>query len=195
MNALKKFFTSDRSLQWNLILAGVLALISFDLSVNEGSFVPTVSLHIEQILIVCLLLVTEIAYFKHDKNIMKCTMGALLSMVISRWLSTFSIDGFTVNNVIPFVLSLAIFITHLIINGDHHSSPKMILVNQIFCGLYMVFCLYGFVYTLICDGDTNLSLAAFYLLLLLCLNAIVIIESKLDAYRIAREANGWTEKK
>ena len=167
---------------------------------------------VERIIMAVFLVVLAISYIKHDKNVMKGMIGAVLAttffsdlpyvfdMFESREYYFETIGGiWTVYEIMEILIIAAyvlIFVTHFLINSEHKSNPGKILFNQIVLMLVPLFYIIQVIVSIII-GRNAMFLAGKicnFLANVCILNMVVCIESKLDAYRIAREANGWTEK-
>ena len=90
-----------------------------------------------------------------------------------------------------------LFVNHFLINESHTAKPINICVNQIIAILLVVNTAAWSIYLLphsvnavnaVSEVIDIFGNAGFY-----C--AIVCVESRLDAYRLDREAAGWTEEK
>jgi len=181
-------FENQKNMIVTLVLAGIFvfanALYSF-----AGMNIIDKLLAFERIFIFIMLLITVISYFKHEKNIMKCTVGATLGATIIAELTTLLLKGVTPINIVGLIIPTVILISHLAINSDHHSNPLKIKFNQIFLLISTIVLLALCVYSVIKNG-WNLQFArdlSLYLFYISSIITLVIIESKLDAYRINRE--------
>jgi len=147
------------------------------------------------------ILVIFISYNRHNKNLMKGMLGALLavnlltSVDILPMMSGYPLD-FTIA-VIFFLLSLVLFVNHFIISSSR-SSLQMVCVNQIVSVLLMLipgflWGIIGIVYDPSFIGIITqvIDVVGFSGMIAL----IVCVESRLDAYKLDREAAGWTEEK
>lgn len=199
------FFSTDNRLFKSLfggkspmVLNLMLAILAFggaliyrllnpgDVLTNGGVF--------DLLLFLLALIITVIAYARHDKNVMKCTMGAALACTVSFWLhAVYLAIGF--GKVLMLIAAVAIFASHLIINTDHHSNPGKVFFNQLLSTLLMILCLIRVIVVVVAifraEAGTANALVndlAGTIMTLVCINIIVSIETNLDAYRIAREA-------
>lgn len=131
---------------------------------------------------------------------MKSMMGSMLMLIFIMTLFGVNDAGFgtfyIVLKISSVLISVALFVSHYIINFSHKSSPSKILLNQILCVLYALVLLLDFVLVAVkvnvpiigwvgslCGALSNIGTA-------IC---IVCVESRVDAYRLNREAAGWTE--
>lgn len=194
----KKFanvFIVDRNMVIALVFAGVCVFANVLVSFAGMNIVDKL-LAAERLFIFIMLLITVVSYFKHEKNIMKCTIGATLGGTVAAELTTLLLKGVTAVNILGVIIPIVVLISHLIINSDHHSKPRKIIFNQIFLFITTLIllglsCYSIFKYGWSRDFARALSIYLFYLASILVL---VCIESKLDAFRILREKRGWIEK-
>jgi len=152
------------------------------------------------------------SYKTHNKNVMKGLMGAVLMWLVTEEVSYMinvflsgpvafknTVDNlyglFVVVKVVCVIVTLGIFALHFVINSDHKSNPLFIELNQTL-QLFLI-CLYvaDIIISAMAMGSLNAELIAFLVFKAALMNMVICIESKLDAYRIIREAKGWTEKK
>jgi len=193
---MKKLFTNDVFFAFAAIigfvgelLLSIIASISYPQSVGE---------YIVIFLSGLLSLFLYISYKKHNKNAMKALMGAILMAEISSAacsVGTHLFTPFFVYIMLQFALAVILFINHISINSVHTSSPKKVLLNQIICVLLAItvfaWDINGLfqcknaieVFSVVCDMVGHPCMIA----------SIVCVESRLDAYRLDREAAGWTE--
>jgi len=190
---MKKLFTSDK-----FFLATVLCAVTG--AVIYKLMMPlTFDSVAELIVLVCCQIALYFAYWKHSKNVMKGLLGALL---MDQLLVSISAVPNSSHNEMPFaviylVLIFALSVSHFIINSERHSSPRMVRINQIIAVLIV---LTGTAWNLLCivdAPDSAIIVSSLFAILgfagEVCL--IVCVESRLDAYRLDREAAGWTEEK
>lgn len=204
---LKKLFTNDTFFLATAIctvLAGIMCaiftMISWGLTLTDFFII---------VIRVSCGIVLYIAYQKHEKNVMKGMMGALLMIQLLGCILNFTLFGIdspvfsavyiesSIYSGILLILTTALFINHFIINSDHHSSPRMIYINQILAIAIILFnAFWNFRGICVYPNWQNIVtsiLDAFAYGGVLCI--IVCVESRLDAYRIDRETAGWTEEK
>ncbi len=198
---MKKLFTNDK-----FFLATVLVAI-FGVLFNDVvawiAFPAARSCIIMDVLSVLCTLVLYTSYKKHSKNVMKCVIGALLMLILLRPLSTLTggafaeSPAFAIVAVFDTLFAVALFISHNLINSDHHSNAGYVSFNQLLSVLIavceIVFC--GFAIS----GSDSVLITISYICGALgfagVVAALVCVESRLDAYRLDREAAGWTEEK
>lgn len=156
--------------------------------------------------IVCILMYAS--YRAHVKNVMKPLLGATLMLILyynMDW-ACFYIEEFKdvveyysgdiafivyiVTQILLFVTLVPINVMHYVINATHHSSPKKIALNKAFYILFAVFTLAQCVCSIFMDAATNdvISMFAGSIADLFMLAMVIIIESSLDEFRLAREA-------
>ena len=149
----------------------------------------------DSICLICL----YISYKRHDKNVMKGMIGAVLTALLldcTCWLDTY-FGPDTIFSCTLFVLKVIIFVNHFIINKEHHSMPINIRINQI---VLVVWCLVCIAWDAVWAFSFPLGKDTFGAVVECCycigaFVSIVCIETRLDAYRIEREKAGWTEEK
>jgi len=193
--ALKKFFTNDKA----FIACVVVGTAGFTLySFIQMFYYPEYyTSSINRILRAACLLVMYISYRKHEKNVMKGLIGALLgSQVIMSIPETLSLHSFrTVFKLIFLGLSFALFINHFLINRNRKARPVQIFLNQLFALLLAldttVWTIYG-----LYDSIDAIDVASEFISLIGNIGfyfSIICVESRLDLYRQNREEAGWTE--
>jgi len=141
-----------------------------------------------------------ISYKKHNKNVMKGMMGALLMQLFMS--SLFGIndqfnDFINIMMIILMVVVLALIISHFVINSNRKASPFAICLNQVLCVLLALDLVIDLIYFIIVDV-TILQIVGNVLSAIdfICVAAVIVcVESRLDAYRLDREAAGWTPEK
>jgi len=194
-NAFKKFFLSSTSIMVFLIIAllsglgEVIATFAFNFTLNDIAFA------LFYLLIPVFLFTLAVSYSNHDKNIMKCTIGVVLALLLSLYLCYIASYGFSILRLISMFLVLAILVTHLVINSEHKNSKNIVFLNQLFTGLLII----AAIVNIFTTGSTNIIYISFAalnsILVISSICVIICIEARLDAYRIKREAAGWTEEK
>jgi len=153
-------------------------------------------------LVVCCacILTLYLSCLSHNKNIMKPMIGALMMAVIMDSFSYISSDMPVDRVLTPIyvVLSLALFINHMVINGTRRARPRAIALNQI---IVLALVLLQTVWTCVAlatfiSGAWHVFGNIAYIFGYPCMAAsIVCVESRLDAHRLDRESAGWTEEK
>jgi len=143
-----------------------------------------------------------ISYRKHSKNVMKGLGGFLLMGLLSLTiLATFPLDPadslYIVLSLANLLVVLILCINHFVINSDHHSKSANIRLNQVL--LFAQFVLY-IVMAAKWIADISGAVLILYIIGIPVTAfgvtaSIVCVESRLDAYRLDREAAGWTEEK
>lgn len=148
------------------------------------------------------------AYKKHDKNVMKGLLGVILTLALCNELCY--LYGYyqiklslivektpvlgTAFGAIEFVfiaLQVLIFLGHFFINADHHSTPALVHLNQVCLVMLLAVIVVQEVFSMAAlggYGTAELFGQIFWCLLELgVFTTVICIESKLDAFRIARE--------
>jgi len=162
----------------------------------------------ESALIAIMCFMMYASYHTHTKNVMKPVIGATLVMFlywavdngfyylqyIKEYIEYYVNDiAFIVYMIaciaICFALA-AVNIVHYIINSTHHSSPKMIKLNKVFYWIYFGLVLIKAISCILMEPSLTWILSDFFGCMADCfaMAIVIIIESKLDGYRILREA-------
>jgi len=192
---MKKLFTNGKFFLAVTVIAALSQLIFFvgflpRLGFGLITFIPFAQVVCE--------IVLYVSFKKHSKNVMKGMMGAMLMLIMldaSRYLQGNEMIIDTVLDIIYFGLVVFLFINHFVINSTRLSSKINILANQIAVVLIAItvlvleivaFPLYSMTIDYLFSILTIISFAGFAAL-------VVCVESRLDAYRLDREAAGWTE--
>jgi len=190
---MKKLFTNDLFFLICVLMGAIGRLLY---SIVQMMYFPEFngSSIIRIIRVICLVEL-YISYKKHHKNTMKGLMGALImAQVISsvNWMSNMENERVLVFAPIFMVLSVLLFVNHLLINETHASKPVNIRLNQIIAILLTANTAAWSIYLLPLSQNAVNSVsevidifgnAGFF-------GAIVCVESRLDAYKANREAAG-----
>jgi len=191
---MKKIFTNDKFFGTVTVIAVLSQLIYFVfyLLLSQFRFIPFVQIACEIVLFV--------SFKKHSKNVMKGMMGAMLMLIMvnaSKIIQGNELMIDKVCSIVYFGLTIILFINHFIINSTHLSSKGNILANQITVALVAVTVIVWNV-----AFFPSYSIFSDYLIGILEIISfigfaavVVCVESRLDAYRLDREAAGWTEEK
>jgi len=194
--ALKKFFMDDKifTIAIVAVVIGAVADIARMAVIGMLSSAYVVG----RLLFLFSAICTYVSFKKHNKNVMKGMLGATVTYNLMNSLYATAFLQYPHEKILsPIDLTLCsiIFIVHFIINSDRHSRPVYVFVNQIASILLVI------EYTMWMCGYiphyqsavatvsliiTSIAFAGFMYL-------IVSVESRLDAYRLDREAAGWTE--
>ena len=143
------------------------------------------------------------SFRSHSKNVMKgiigLSLGLILSYIATSFILFFADPSVTYLpfSVAAFPLYIAVTVIHLLINSSHHSSPRLVLANQI---LLLILIILSVVLPIIGyntpeylqGGKTFFLYCGTYAYTFTAIT-ILCIETRLDVYRTEREANGWTE--
>jgi len=196
---MKKLFTNDKFFL-TMVLCAVIGT-AFFAGINWVFFPEVRSGLIMDVLAALCVLVLYSSYKKHSKNVMKCITGALLMLVLVRPINLLTAGSLPISTAFVMAFSIlfaaVLFLNHLLINSDRHSSPMNIRFNQMLC-IAIIVCHALCVALMMQYDETLLCLVAdgVGMLSYICVVAsIVCVESRLDAYRLDREAAGWTEEK
>jgi len=193
---MKKLFTNDKFFLAAVIIAiaGSLLFCIYGLIYTPENYMGMSIIFISALCVLGL----YISYKKHSKNVMKPLMGALLMSLVICQISFFSqtysvFDLFF--NIICLLMAIILFLNHLVINSSRQASPSSIRTNQS-CAL--LFAVTYFVWVALwvpmaVNGLGRVLYAVFAVSVLCTLLTVVCVESRLDAYRLDREAAGWTE--
>ncbi len=191
---MKKIFTNDKFFLAMVLCAvlGELIFLGFQVFVHPEYVISYLSLLIR---IGCVAVLYS-SYRKHSKNVMKGMMGALLMAQLLTSLSYLSSGDAVGRALVYVVLNAALFVVHFIINSDHHSSPALIRVNQV---LFLLMAILNTVTEVVDISRIGSFTAAIPLIadifgFIGMMAAVVCVESRLDAYRIEREAKGYVAK-
>lgn len=152
------------------------------------------------LLLAIFLLCVYCSYRDHSKNVMKGLMGSVLATLLMVSLSYLTEMETLFDKVFApafLVLVATLFVNHFSINADRHPSPKGVLLNQILSFLVAAVYLAWIICGIPALKDSTEILAnIIHAVAFPCFIAtIVCVESRLDAYRIDREAAGWTVEK
>jgi len=188
---MKKLFTCDKFFLITVLLSvfGAIGLILMQFTGNREFLAYNLTLLVFPICTMILYL----SYRHHDKNVMKAVMGALLMALIMSDFAYLSLG----DKVTPFFLffDCLLFFSHLLINSDRHASPGRIRFNQIVVLGYLAIEL-GWTVIGFSGSETafDVLFTVFSVLTYLATAFVIVcVESRLDAYRLDREAAGWTE--
>jgi len=196
---MKKLFTSDKFFL-AMTLCGsvgpVAYLVVAGCLLGFGYVMTRLPLFIEALCVVFL----YSSYKKHSKNVMKGLMGALLMTMLLAAINCFSALYSPAEYVFASIylgVTAILFVSHYIINSDHHSKPGYIKLNQALCIVYALNILAWDSVGLFTSGNL-LMIIGCLINIVSCVGvmaSVVCVESRLDAYRLEREAAGWTEEK
>jgi len=200
---MKKLFTNDRFFAISVILS-TLGMLLYAQRMFYRLFASANMMYLSygftHIAFPACLIALFVTYKKHNKNVMKAMIGALLmALVLDSFSYLQSPTPFDVTFAFAYIIiAVGLFINHMLINGTHHSSRKNVAVNQVLVFLLALAHVVWFVYTLsnfIGEAGTFFSFVCYVFGYVFMAFAIICVESRLDAYRLDREAAGWTEKK
>jgi len=198
---MKKLFTDDKFFMASALLA-IVGLLFNDVVLWDGFQQYRITILMEEMCALCSVFLYT-SYKKHNKNVMKFLMGALLTLILVRALSVLTGLDADKSHVLVLVMALyslfalLLFVDHAIINSDRRSSAKYIRANQVICGLILVCELLACalsqpMYDSVLATISNIAGAIGFACVVI---TVVCVESRLDAYRINREQAGWSEEK
>jgi len=193
---MKKLFTNDKFFGAVVIISLIGATLH---AIIQLLIYPDISSYCIPVFLCALCeLFLYTSYCKHSKNTMKGMMGALLMGLLLDAIFSLSEMEIAADKIcapIYAALVTLMFINHFIINSNHHSSPAKIKLNQILVMLLvLVVIVWNAAWSVYTIGDLGMVSQIAGLISFPCMMAtIVCVESRLDAYRLDREAAGWTE--
>ena len=136
------------------------------------------------------------SYIHHDKNVMKGLLGSFvtINLFVSVAYLDLTLDIIDlVISIIVIILSAILAANHFLINWYHQASPKKVKLNQAIA--MILICINGISWfilpTMTYQYASNMILDIFTYSGKMLM--IIYIESKLDEFRLDREAAGWTE--
>jgi len=198
-NALKKFFYNEKVLfimPWVYIVCAMLycyAGMKCDENYETFRLADAMLKGVIALFIVA-------AYQRHEKNIMKGLLGAVLMDCLLNALygamHYIDIAG-SAGNVVCSLLYLAgyllLFTNHFVLAAGHQAKPATVKTNQIatiaIVAVVIVWKACGF------DFNGSVFYSVFSVVFdAAILGMVISIESKIDAYKTAREANGYVAK-
>lgn len=201
---ISKFFTNDLTLHFATVISIVFVIIqALVYSVAFGFTPSTLFIYLGIGFVVFFL---DWSYNRHEKNVMKGLIGALLAIVIISQF-TFAFDYNLVENlkvlsqttigyielalsIVNLILFVMLFINHFVINSEHHSNPRKIKFNQVVIYLIAAVSLAEIVLSIFVYPNDAVIVVEYICRALLAISLLVMIvciESKLDAYRIIKE--------
>jgi len=191
---MKKLFTNDNFFGAMVVFAVIGEILGYTLVFNMVALATVIHVMVSVVCVVAL----YTSYKNHSKNVMKAMMSALLMAQLLSAIDFISDPvsaGYIAYAVVFSVLSAFLFVDHIIINSVHHSSPAMVRLNQIIVIMLIILntvwqcvALYALpIPVYIAAGVLDIFGFAGMMLSVIC------VESRLDAYRLDREAAGWTE--
>jgi len=195
---MKKVFTNDKFFLATVVMSviGTIAFSVYCLSEFPQYSYMAVIMAFNAVSAVAL----YASYKNYSKNMMKGLIGFLLMGLLSLTVtSVFPLEPkqllYTVLSLVNLLVAAALCVNHFIISSDHHSRSSNIRMNQVL--LFVMFVLFVALAATWIKGATG-SVAVLYMIGIPVgafgvTAEIVCVESRLDAYRLDREAAGWTE--
>jgi len=195
---MKKLFTNDTFFSTVVMIAVIGSLLG---GAIMFAVCPEVTVNAVTLIIsaICILII-NISYRNHNKNLLKGMMGAaLMGLIVCeiQGLASTSSNFDTPFAIIFVILAVILFINHFIINSTRNPSPINVAINRVIVVLYAITnTVWMAMWIYLAGGSAETIGYVAYILCFPCLMAsIVCVESRLDAYRLDREAAGWSEEK
>jgi len=194
---MKKLFTNDK-FYLVMTICGSLGLVVFLFMMyflsGKEYILSRLALLVEALCVFFL----YVSYIKYSKNVMKGMMGALLMAILLAAINSFTALSLPVETVfaaIYLAVAVILFVSHFIINSNHHSKASFIKLNQALCLVYALNLLaWDGMWIIVDQSPMNIIASVINIVTGVGVMASVIcVESRLDAYRLDREAAGWTE--
>ena len=149
-----------------------------------------------------------VAYRKHNKNVQKGLLGAVLmwylydevNYVVANIIldsevfnvyNNFWGRGYIYLSIVTMVLFAALFVNHFIINGDHHSRSVNVFLNQLLVIALAVISIVSMIFQCFLfsgDAASVLEALSWHIGLAALVLMIAAYESRFDAYKRKREA-------
>lgn len=202
----RNFFANDKVFLLSTIIAIIGSIFNgFYVIINNSNYFNGFASFCQ---VVCII-VLYTSYQHHEKNVMKGIIGTLLGIKVLFYAYTVSnaisylrlfeipFSYLDISNTILLVVSLLFTINHYLINSDHHSNPTRVFLNQllIIVNAIVVIAVYAsLLRLLIIGGSSTLNIivvAVCGIGAVVSYNVVACVETRLDVYRVEREANGW----
>ena len=195
---MKKLFTSNVFFVLTVVLSVLCMAVYFPLTLIAS---PESYVHAATCLFAAVCCIALYAsYLRHNKNVMKGLMGAILTALLFIALPLVKPSfgaGRMLCSVFALALSVCLFLNHFLINESRASNPFNVGINRVLClviaVLLLVFDLCG-----LPSAESSMEKVALILHgvgFAAIMASIVCVESRLDTYREDRENAGWTEEK
>lgn len=199
LNRFRDFFANDKFFLFSVIVTIVgYAINAIFFFVYKGYYHAFVSLTF-----VISTIIMYTSYLHHEKNVMKGIIGSFLAIkVLFNAQSVFNgsegnLEELNISYVLLLIVAILFTINHYLINSDHHSNPKRIFINQLLIIVNLVISgvnYIGRISNLLSVGapvTTVLVVVISAVGTIFAYNVVACIETRLDVYRVEREANGW----
>ncbi|MBQ0097694.1 MAG: hypothetical protein KBS62_01990 [Oscillospiraceae bacterium] len=202
---IQKFFASDNLLKISVIVFTVLLTVN----IISKFFIGLYSLCISDIVFMICIIVLFVAFKKHNKNVQKGLLGAVLMWYFLDELSyvlnsiVFSEDafsqyqnfagfGYIVLSLVTMVLFAAFFINHFILCGDHKSNPGAVHTELILgiCMSVIALVSIGFQWVVLYpDFFGNVENVTWHIALCAYLTMVGSYEAHFEEWKELRETN------
>ena len=202
----REFFANDKVFIFSTIIAIIGSIFNcfYVIIVNNNYFNGFASF----CQVICFIIMYT-SYIHHEKNVMKGIIGTLLGIKVLFYAYTVSnaflylrlydipFSYLDISNTVLLIVSLLFTINHYLINSEHHSNPTRVFLNQllIIVNAVVVIAVYASLLRLLIIGNSS---ALNIIVVAICgigavvsYNVVACIETRLDVYRVEREANGW----
>lgn len=201
-------FSSVFAREGFLTASVVLTLLLYAVNLAAKILCGLYSLFILDLVFVLCVAALFIAYRKHNKNVQKGLLGAILmwylydevnyvvaniifdNEVFDRY-NNFWGRGYIYMSIATMFLFAALFINHFIINGDHHSRSFNVFLNQLLVIVIAIISIVSMVFQcFLFDGEFASSLEAisWHTGLSALVLMIAAYESRFNAYKLKRES-------
>ncbi len=204
INSFATFFSRQKV----LLGAVVATLAAFGVNLISKIMCGFYAMFVIDVVFILCVIFLYIAYQKHNKNVQKGLLGAVLmwnlydefNFVVGNMV--FTSDLFAQYNkscepeyiilcTINVILFGFLFANHFIINSDHHSRPVNIFINQLLVIAIAVITIVSLSFPVVWDNEFSVILEAvsWHIGQVASIMMIASYESVFDAYRINRENN------
>jgi len=167
----------------NLILCGMTQCTAFDMMMMALQMV--------------FLALTFVFYIRHNVNGLQCTIGSFLGGQVLYWLymlnytepETAQIQ--IIQGVIMLAMSVLVYATHLALISARQQKGKVLFINQLAGAIFMLAFVAAALATTATQKEPSLvtlSVIVFYVLCAAQMNFIITIESRINEYKIQRDA-------
>ena len=205
LNSFRNFFANDKVFLTSTVIAAIGSLLN---GVNVIVTTRRYFTGVVSFFLVACIIIMYTSYVHHEKNVMKGMIGTYLGIkvVFNTYVICTAVTNLTIfkipftaldiSSAVSLVISILFTINHYLINSDHHSNPTRVFLNQllIIVNAIEVIVVYASVLSQSTVGGSLLN----SIVVVICgigavvsYNVVACIETRLDVYRVEREANGW----